>query len=118
MIHTPSPESTDDDPAYSLSWGMPSPAKHELGGRTLADYHNILFDVCSLTVSLTSPGTKRAAAEYFQNFRSLLSMEGISHTPYEDDPELRRTTVRIATPMDMHRLMCKMPGRLQTVIRD
>lgn len=84
-------------------------------GRRLSDYTGLIFDVCHLTASLTGG---RLPAHELATFRELLDAEGIRNAPYTEHPALAKTTVRLHTPMDMHRLLCKLPGGLQTVMRE
>lgn len=92
-----------------------SPAKKVVQGKTLADYHNVILDMCYLTVTLLSPSPRPPPA-YLANFASLLTSEGIRHYPLTN--ALKVSTLQIASPTDMHRLICKLPGRLHTVVRD
>lgn len=112
MVDTPSTASDDDTEAFH--WRPASPATAVVDGKRLSDFAGLIFDVCGLTAALTGG---RIGKKDLQTFRALLDAEGVAHYPYTDDPVLSKTSVRIASPMDMHRLLCKLPGRLQTVAR-
>ena len=118
MVSTPSPSSSssfEHSASPTLRWRPASPGRSTVAGRRLADFAGVLLDFCNLTASLTGG---RIPPHEFQTFRSLLDAEGIRHRAYTSHPVFSKTTVRIDTPMDMHRLVCKLPGRMQSVMRE
>lgn len=88
-------------------------------GKTLEDFHGVVFDMCALTVMLLKPGmSKSAFRQYFDDFKELLRAEHIHYrSPHPDHP-LVDAMVRMVDAEDMHRLMCKLPGRLTNMVRD
>lgn len=86
-------------------------------GRTLAQYRNLVLDLCHLTVSLTGGAhTPAARQKALADFKGLLRAEGIHWRRLPDDHPLRETTVRIRDPHDMHKLVCKLPPALQAYV--
>lgn len=103
----------------------PSPARYrDRKGRLLSDYSNVMIDVCSMTLTLTHFGKVAPSAhlidEEMQALRDLLQREGIRFEPLASHfPEaLRRITVQLTTPRQMHRLVCKLGGRFRFIRPD
>lgn len=81
----------------------------------MSDFANVIFDVCELTAAVFQPsGRIRDPEAYFNGFHELLVREGIHCTPQVAGGVY---AVRMHTPDDMHRLMCKLPYRLRTVTK-
>ena len=91
-----------------------SPASHTFKGKTLADYQNVILDLCSMTVTLIPPGPQKPPRSYLSDFSALLQREGIRHFPVSH--VLKDSTLQIASPHHMRRLACKLSGRVQTVV--
>ena len=95
-----------------------SPARVHEDGETLQSFHGVVFDMCALTVMLIYNGTAAQVAQRVALFKKLLTREGIFYHSLPASHPFARTGMRMQTPVDMHRLMCKLPGRLTNVMRE
>ena len=87
-------------------------------GETLQSFHGVVFDMCALTVMLLYNGTAAQVAQRVALFKKLLTREGIFYESLPASHPFARTGMRMHSPTDMHRLMCKLPGRLTNVMRE
>ena len=75
----------------------------------LNDFHNILFDVCNLMITLVMPSSpRRPPVGYLDTFEELLRLEGIS---FKSHSQMRNVYI-LRNASHMRRAMCKLPGRL------
>ena len=115
FIRSPSEASTEpssplfllgvDDDGIPIHPTSPLAAKNKAVALT---FDNVILDMCSLTVTL-SP--KRVA-----EFSDFMSSESIYHHRLPSHHPLYASTIRIASSNDFHRLVCKLPGRIQKVV--
>ena len=96
----------------------PSPVRVHEDGETLQSFHGVVFDMCALTVMLIYNGTAAQVAQRVALFKKLLTREGIFYESLPASHPFARTGMRMHSPTDMHRLMCKLPGRLTNVMRE
>lgn len=84
-----------------------SPLKTRNRTRAL-EFENVILDMCHLTVTL-SPKSLSSFAEF-------LTSEGVGYYRLQASHPLSRSTLKIISPDHFHRLVCKLPGRIQKVV--
>ena len=129
FVDTPSSMSSDHSPLpgafeFHIPASPVSPLVHrDANRRTLAQYHNLILDMCALTGTLfysqrvPSDIQKRDMDELL----GLLHKEKIrldSRLPVEVLAHLRPVTFKVTTPAQMHRLLCKLGGKYRYVSPD
>ena len=95
-----------------------SPARVQHRGRTLADYRSVVLDFCALSVAVLWTGRGKPPPTHLTDFCHLLGLERIAYERLPATDPLAATAVRLLTPNNMHRLVCKMHGRLHAYVRE